>query len=94
MIDREELYKLFKELPSKERCLYTDTFATCCFLHKQGEAAAAIKLLRDLLKNIIEMHGDIHPEFINKIVETIPDNERDYALAVPLRVEFRNLFTR
>jgi len=94
MVDKETLYKLFKEIPNQERCLYTDTFATCCFLHKQGQTTAAIKLLKDLLSKINEIHSNNHSDFILQVIETIPDHERDYALAVPLRVEFRNLFTR
>jgi len=94
MVDQEELYSLFKSIQSNARCLYTDTFATCCYLHKEGETTVAIKLLRDLLQKINEIHSNIHTDFIQQIIETIPDNEQDYALAVPLRSEFRNLFTR
>ena len=94
MVDQEKLYKLFKDIQGDERCLYTDTFATCCYLHKEGETTAAIKLLRNLLKKINKIYSNVHTDFIHQIIESIPDHEQDYALAVPLRAEFRNLFMR
>lgn len=92
MISLDQLYLLFDQIPGDARCLYIDTFAMCCWMNQQGQSEAANKLLVDLFKRINLISEGDHTEFLTNVRRTLESNEQKYALAVPLRAEFRRLF--
>lgn len=92
MVNLAQLYELFNSIPSKDRCFYTDTFATCCFLHQQNKIKASHKLLSDLFMKINNISDQDQSVFLKNVIETMPGNEEKFALAVPLRSEIRTLF--
>lgn len=93
MIDLSRLYSLFDQIQGESRCLYIDTFASCCWMHQQGQTEAANKLLIDLFKRINLMSKGDHSQFLSDVRHSLTGNEKEYALTVPLRAEFRRLFT-
>ena len=91
VINSEQLYSFFDGLQGDSRCFYIDTFASLCFLHQTGKAVAAKKLMQDLFRRLPA--EDENRLMLNNLLETLSGNEKNYALAVPLRAEFRALFT-
>ena len=92
MISQADLYALFDSLPGDQRCLYIDTFAALCWMHQEGKTTPAKKLLADLLDQVNAAADTDHQALIQTIMETLPGNEKHFALAVPLRAEFKTLF--
>lgn len=89
---KNDLYAAFNT-QGPLRCLHADTFAISCYLHANGKRNQALKLLPDLFNALdITTPNDTEDLLIN-VINTLEGNEKNYALAVPLRAEFRALFT-
>ena len=93
-IDTSQLYHIFKALPDDTRCFYTDTFASLCYLHTQGEteAVAVKKLLKDLFRLINPDRSPEVTKVLNYVSSTLAGNEQKYAFATTARMEFKDLF--
>lgn len=94
MATNTDLYEFFNALDPSVRCTFTDMFASLCWMHQQGKTVAAIKLLRDLFNQVCDPLNDDHFALAETVLETLPGNQKAYALAVPLRAEFRALFNQ
>ncbi|WP_296592691.1 hypothetical protein [Methylophaga sp.] len=92
MIDQVELHHVFDSIPGDGRALYIDVFATGCYLHRIGSKKAGLKLIRDVLHRINRISSKDHSELFQNTITSLSGNEKKYALAVPLRAEFRSLF--
>ncbi len=92
MVDPEELYQAFNSIHDEGRQLYIDTFVLICHLHQQGTHIGSIKLLRDLLRKVNQLSPVDRSELFTAVINTLPGNEQIYALAVPMRAEFKSLF--
>ena len=92
MIDQVELHHVFDSIPGDGRALYIDIFATGCYLHRNGSEEAGLKLLREVLHRVNRISSKDYSDLFQETMASLSGNEKKYALAVPLRAEFRSLF--
>jgi hypothetical protein len=92
MIDQAELHHVFDSIPGDGRALYIDVFATGCYLHRNGSEEAGLKLIREVLHRVNRISSKDYSDLFQETMASLSGNEKKYALAVPLRAEFRSLF--
>jgi hypothetical protein len=73
-----------------ERILYRDTFAVACYLHLNGQEAAALKLCRTLFDHL---GRNRRSTYFAKVTSNLPGNERTYASAIAAHLEINDLFS-
>ncbi|WP_289286700.1 hypothetical protein, partial [Methylophaga sp. UBA3991] len=86
---RDSLYAAFEKVPTDDRILLIDSFAMACWVHRQGETEAAVKLIRTLLKRVGELSNAPQTKLISKVLSELPGNEEMLANSVSSRLEFR-----
>lgn len=93
--EKRRLWAIFNELVPDDRVLLTDTFTLLCFLHKQGNAVAAVKLMRDVFMKINIQRETMNlcdeESFLNSVLCSLEGNENSLGLAVSSRAEVADL---
>lgn len=87
----QQLYNAFSSTPTDERCLFIDTFAVVCCMHKCGQKTAALKILPDLFNAVGRSQNQSYASLAANVAKVIDGNEDELAAAVPSRIEFKAL---
>ena len=90
-IDIKKLRKILETEVSSDtvRALYSDAFATGCFLHQNGNKKAGQKLCLTVF-SALGFKG--RKTFFNNILNTLDGNEYIYASAIWAHAEINSLF--
>lgn len=92
-MDDTDIYHFFEALPSDDHSIIIDTFVSLCWMHQQGHERPAVKLMRDVLQQANRQLTEDKTDLVLWVLENLPGNEKRFAQAVPMRSEFRQLFT-